>query len=363
MKTEKNNKVLLAMSGGIDSSIAAYLLQQKGYEIVGITLKTWDYAQNCSGNKETGCCNIDAANDARAVAVSLSIPHYVLDVQKEFEEHIVQNFIDEYMHGRTPNPCVLCNIFIKWGYLQKKADQLGCYYIATGHYTNIREENNRFILSKGIDDNKDQSYVLWGLTQENLSRTLFPLGALNKSKIREIALELGFDYLYNKSESYEICFIPDNDYRNFLMQRCGNTLEQLKDGYFKDTDGKILGKHKGFPFYTIGQRKGLEIAMGVPMYVNKIDAENNIVVLGNREDLLSDTVKIININLIKYAQLPADKEFLVKVRYKDVGTMAKATHDNDAITFTFEKAVSAVTPGQSAVFYEGDDVVGGGIIC
>lgn len=363
MKTEKNNRVLLAMSGGIDSSIAAFLLQQQGYEIVGITLKTWDYAQTCSGNKETGCCNIDAANDARAVAVKLGIPHYVLDVQKEFEEHIIQNFIDEYMHGRTPNPCVLCNTFIKWGYLQKKADQLGCYYIATGHYTKIREEKKRYVLSKGSDDNKDQSYVLWGLTQENLSRTLFPLGSLTKSKIREIALELGFDYLHKKSESYEICFIPDNDYRNFLIQRCGNLIKQLKDGDFKDTSGKILGKHKGFPFYTIGQRKGLEIAMGVPMYVNKIDAENNTVVLGNREDLLSHTVKIKNFNLIKYAQLPMDKEYMVKVRYKDSGTMAKATFDTDMIVFHFSQAVSAVTPGQSAVFYEDNDVVGGGIIC
>ena len=260
-------RVLMAMSGGIDSSIAAIMLHNEGYEVIGITMKTWDYALSGNTKKETGCCNLDTINDARAVAVSLGFPHYILDLKEEFYNSIVKNFISEYLSGFTPNPCVLCNALIKWKALLKRADALGCDFIATGHYAKIRFENERYILSCGEDVTKDQSYVLWQLSQENLKRTLFPLGGLTKDKVKKMAVELGFDNLAKKKESYEICFIPDDDYRSFLRHNVPDIDDKIGQGNFVDVEGKILGRHKGFPFYTIGQRKGLDIAMGYPLFV------------------------------------------------------------------------------------------------
>jgi tRNA-specific 2-thiouridylase len=296
------------------------------------------------------------------MAVNMGFPHYVLDLREDFNKYIINNFVDEYLSGRTPNPCVLCNTHIKWDALLKKADQLNCEYIATGHYAQVREENKRFVLSKGLDDNKDQSYVLWGLTQDSLKRTLFPLGGYHKTQIKEIAEKNGYKNLTQKSESYEICFIPDNDYRSYLDRKVPGLKEKYANGNFVSTDGKILGKHKGFPFYTIGQRKGLEIAVGSPLYVNKIVPETNTVVLGTKEELNNNTMTIRNYNLIKYAELKENRHVITKVRYKDKGTDSIIKMEDNLIKVSFSEEVSAIAPGQSAVFYEGNDVVGGGII-
>ena len=285
----KKGKVLVAMSGGIDSSVTAMLLHEQGYEVIGVTMKTWDYSSSGGKKKSTGCCSLDDINDARILAVNMGFHHIIIDIREEFGSFIVNNFVDEYLAGRTPNPCVLCNTHIKWDALLKRADQLGCEFIATGHYAQIRQENGRYVISKGVDEWKDQSYVLWGLTQESLARTIFPLGGFKKSEIREMAMERGYKELAQKSESYEICFIPDNDYRGFLKRKVEGLEEKVANGDFVDTQGNVLGKHKGYPFYTIGQRKGLEIALGEPMYVVEIDAPNNRVVLGTKEDLKKTT--------------------------------------------------------------------------
>jgi tRNA-uridine 2-sulfurtransferase len=359
---EKKGRVLMAMSGGVDSSVAAILLHRQGYEIIGITMKTWDYASSGGSTKETGCCSLDSINDARTLAVRLGFPHYVLDLKKEFEDLIISNFVSEYLSGRTPNPCVLCNTFVKWDALLKKADLLNCDYIATGHYAGLRFENGRYIITKGIDELKDQSYVLWGLSQENLRRTLFPLGGFKKSEIKKMAHDNDFENLAKKSESYEICFIPDNDYRAFLDRKVGGLKEKLAGGDFLSVDGKVLGQHKGFPFYTIGQRKGLEIALGEPMYVKEIRHDTNSVVLGRKSDLNRLSMEVDKINLIKYSSIDEPIRVLTKIRYHDKGTMGLLSFNEGIITIDFEEDVVAIAPGQSAVFYEGDDIVGGGLI-
>jgi tRNA-uridine 2-sulfurtransferase len=355
-------RVLMAMSGGIDSSIAALLLHEQGYEVIGFTLKTWDYASSCSSKKETGCCSLDSINDARQVAVRMGFRHYVLDVRKEFTRLIVDDFVNEYLSGGTPNPCVRCNTFIKWGLLLEKADKLDCQYISTGHYARVKEEDGRYILSKGRDESKDQSYVLWGLTQDFLKRTIFPLGNLQKSEIRQMAVDAGFYNLTKKSESYEICFIPDDNYRMFLNNKVEGLAAKLDGGSFVSTDGKILGKHKGYPFYTIGQRKGLVIATGTPMYVININAETNTVVLGYKEELKRSSMKVGKVNLIKYLQLQDNIEVVTKIRYKDKGALSNISLKENVVVVSFKTSVNAIAPGQSAVFYENDDVVGGGII-
>lgn len=355
-------KVLVAMSGGIDSSVTAMLLHEQGYDVVGITMKTWDYASSGGSKKETGCCTLDSINDARAMAVSFGFPHYILDIREEFGDFIINNFVDEYLAGRTPNPCVLCNTHIKWEALLKRADMLGCDYIATGHYAQVRYENDRYVISKGLDHNKDQSYVLWGLKQESLKRTMFPLGNYRKTEIRQMAMDRGFVDLANKSESYEICFVPDNDYRGFLKRRVEGLEEKVDGGNFVLTDGTIVGKHKGYPFYTVGQRKGLEIAMGEPMHVLEIQPDTNTVVLGIKEELEKREMLVRNFNLVKYDSLPENFEAITKIRYKDRGTASTINHEGDKLKVLFHAKVSAIAPGQSAVFYEGDDLVGGGFI-
>ena len=357
------DRVLVAMSGGIDSSISALLLKEQGYDIVGITLKTWEYSSTCSTGKETGCCSIDSFNDARDLAVKIGFPHYIIDVQKEFNDLIINDFIQEYMHGRTPNPCVNCNTYIKWEYLLKKANQLNCKHIATGHYAQIKSENGRFYVSKGKDEIKDQSYVLWGLSQESLSKTILPLGQYHKSEIKQLAADRGFKALSEKRESYEICFVPDNEYRDFLKSRIPKLEKTVADGNFIDTKGNILGKHKGFPFYTIGQRKGLDIAVGHPLFVLKIDSLTNTIVLGTKDELLSTELKLEKVNFLKHTTLSSEKEYLTKVRYKDAGTMCTIIQENNSLKIHFLEPVSAISPGQSAVIYEGEDVVAGGVIC
>jgi tRNA-uridine 2-sulfurtransferase len=330
--------------------------------VIGMTMKTWDYASSGSSKKETGCCSLDSINDARALAVKLGFPHYIIDIREEFGDHVIDDFVDEYLAGRTPNPCVKCNTHIKWDALLRRADMLGCDYIATGHYAKVREENGRFVVSKGLDEHKDQSYVLWGVSQECLSRTIFPVGGFEKPLIRKMAAEAGFHELANKGESYEICFIPDNDYRSFLRKRSPELEEQLAGGKFMDKEGRVLGEHRGYPFYTIGQRKGLEIALGQPMYVTKINPADNTVILGAEEDLERQEMWVRDVNLIKYATLQGETEALTKIRYKDPGKMSTLTQHGNRMHVSFYGHVKAVAPGQSAVFYEGDDVIGGGFI-
>lgn len=359
----KKGKVLVAMSGGIDSSVTALLLHEEGYEVIGVTMKTWDYATSGGSRKTTGCCSLDDINDARILAVNYGFHHMIIDIREEFGDYIIDNFVSEYTAGRTPNPCVLCNTHIKWDALLRRADQLGCEFIATGHYANVRQENGRWVVSKGKDENKDQSYVLWGLSQEALARTKFPLGKFTKPEIRKMALDRGHHELAKKSESYEICFVPDNDYRGFLKRKVEGLEEKVAGGDFIDLQGNILGKHEGYPFYTIGQRKGLGIAMGEPMYVVRINPEDNTVVLGKKEDLKKQQMHVRNPNLIKYEQIPEGQDILTKVRYKDAGTMSHlSVNSAGEIEVNFFEQVKGIAPGQSAVFYEGNDLIGGGFI-
>lgn len=352
----------MAMSGGIDSTVAAMLLLDQGYELVGVTYRVYDQISQACMEKEKGCCSVNAIFEAKHMAQQMGFEHHILDIRKDFQELVIQNFISEYLQGHTPNPCVLCNSTIKWGKLITMADELKCDYIATGHYARIGQENGRYFLRKGVDETKDQTYFLWTLTQENLARTIFPLGELTKTEVRKIALDRGFEKLSKKSESQEICFIPDNNYRTFLAKNVENYFEKYGPGFFVDTTGKRLGKHQGFPNYTIGQRKGLGIALGHPMFVVDIRPESNEVVLGTRDELQGKTFRAKNINLMKYASLPDGFEVNAKIRYRNRGAQAAVFHENELLRVEFHEGMDSITPGQSAVLYEGPDVVGGGII-
>ncbi len=359
----RKGKVLVAMSGGIDSTVTALMLHDEGHEVVGITMKTWDYAHSGGSKKETGCCNLDSFNDARQAAVEHGFPHYILDIREEFGDFVIDNFVEEYLAGHTPNPCVLCNTHIKWRALLKRADALGCDFIATGHYAKTRQhDNGRWVVSKAVDDTKDQSYVLWGLQQDLLSRTLLPLGTYRKTAIRKMALDYGYPELAKKSESYEICFVPDNDYRGFLKRKVEGLEEKVKGGHFVDKHGKFLGIHKGYPFYTIGQRKGLDIALGKPAFVTHIDPETNTVTLGDENDLDENEMTVGKLNLIKYDSITPGMEAVTKIRYKDKGASSDLYPANSTVRVRFHENVKGIAPGQSAVFYEGEDVIGGGII-
>ncbi len=358
-------RVLVAMSGGVDSSVAAVMLHEQGYDVIGITMKTWDYHRSGGNNgKETGCCTVESMNDARHIAVKYGFKHFIVDIRDEFGDWVIDRFVEEYTSGRTPNPCVLCNTHIKWAALLRRADNLGCDYIATGHYANVREEDGRYIISKGKDHDKDQSYALWGVQQKHLERTIFPLGKYRKTEIRKIAEDYGLLNVANKPDSYEICFIPDNNYHRFLNDRVEGLEEKVAGGNFVDKFGKIVGKHKGFPYYTIGQRRGLDIALGYPVYVTHIDPVNNVITVGEKEDLISTTCKAKELNLVKYDRIPGDEmEIVGKIRYNDSGASGTITQISDEeIKVHFPAGREAITPGQAIVCYEGDDVVAGGWI-
>ena len=358
-------KVLLGMSGGIDSSVAAMLLKEQNFEITGMTFRSYDSISTACMEKETGCCSVDSIFEAKKLADDLGFPHHILDTRELFENTVITDFISQYMSGFTPNPCVLCNKVIKWGKMLEESDKLNCDFLVTGHYTQVIFENGRYFLRKGADKSKDQSYFLWTLTQENLKRTIFPLGHLTKSQVRDIALKNNYLKIAEKRESQEICFITNGDYRSFLRKKVANIDQQIGAGNFVDINGKILGKHKGFPFYTIGQRKGLEIALGHPAYVVDINANTNTITLGKREELLSKEMWIKNINLMKYDTLDnLDKGTILtcKIRFRNGAEKCKLQPSGDKMKVIFENPVSAITPGQSAVIYENDDIVCGGII-
>jgi len=357
-------KVLLSMSGGIDSTVAAILLLKQDYDVIGVTYRTWDSVSEGCFEREKGCCTVNAIMEAKNMARTLGFPHYFLDLRQSFKDSVIRNFVDEYLAGRTPNPCVVCNAEIKWGEVLKMADELNCNYIATGHYAQIEELNGNFYLKKGVDAEKDQTYFLWQLSQNVLKRTIFPLGKLTKPEVRQIAFDAGFEKLSKKTESQEICFIPENDYRIFLEKEVENYGQIYTEGNFIDTNGNIIGKHKGYPAYTIGQRKGLKTAFGKPMFVKEILPESNEVVLADREALLSDFLYARNCIFVDKKNLNTELEIEAKIRYRSPAVKANLIFEaNDRVKVNFKSPVWGITKGQSVVFYKDDLILGGGIIC
>jgi tRNA-uridine 2-sulfurtransferase len=352
-------RVLLGMSGGVDSSVAGYLLREQGYDVIGVTMKVWP--QDCISRAEDKCCGPQAVADARAVAHSLGIPHYVVDEADQFERTVIDYFTSEYQAGRTPNPCVMCNEKLKFGNLWGKAEALGCDYIATGHYAIIEHQEDRAVLRKGADPRKDQSYFLFSLRQPQLRRALTPLGAMRKPEIRKIAHSLGLK-VADKIDSQEICFVPGNDYKAFLRSHLGEN--EFHRGEIYDVDGNFVGEHDGIELFTIGQRKGLPGGSARPRYVIDLDAKTNRVIVGDVDDLVCDEFKIDRTNWIGRDLTGENVELAVKVRYSHPGTPAKVTPlENHRARIRLHEPQRAVTPGQAAVIYDGDVVVGGGWIC
>lgn len=347
-------KILTGMSGGVDSSVTAHLLMENGFEVAGVNL-----VMHSNENENSCGCKKDVET-ARQVCESMGIDFYAFDFTKEFEQTVIKDFVDTYTSGATPNPCVVCNRQIKFGALIDKADELGFDYIATGHYARIEKDNNsRFLLKKGSDETKDQSYVLYCLTQHQLSRTLFPLGEYRKTQVREIANANGFINA-NQHDSQDICFIPDGDYASYIEKQIGKKFES---GDFVTLDGKVLGRHKGIIRYTIGQRKGLGLALPAPMYVYRKDMETNKVILTDEAKLFSSTLTAKNINLIPFDKLTSPIRVKAKVRYKQAEQFATIEQiDDNRIHVEFDTPQRAIAKGQSVVFYDGEYVVGGGII-
>ena len=338
-------KVLLGMSGGIDSTVSAMLLLEQGYEVVGVTFRTFDSIKESCLAKEKGCCSVESIMEAKHNAEKMGFEHHIVDFRDTFRRCVIQNFIDEYMAGRTPNPCVLCNSTIKWGELMRVADEFGCDYIATGHYARIKELDGHFYLA-----------TAWMLTEEQLRRTIFPLGDLTKDQVREIARQHGYEKLATKRESQEICFVPNDDYRAFLRANVPDYTERVRAGEYIDAEGHVLGQHQGYVNYTIGQRKGLGIALGHPAYITHIDAATNRITLGTNDDMYATELRFTGYGLrvTGYGQ-----SLSAKVRYRSQAVPVKKIDGN---CIEFATPVWGVTPGQSVVIYQDDLVVGGGII-
>ncbi len=356
----------MAMSGGIDSSVAAMLLLEQGYELVGITFRTYDSIRESCLRKEKGCCSIESIMEAKHLAEQLGFPHHILDFRETFRKEIIANFVSEYLNGRTPNPCVLCNSHIKWGELCKAAAQYNCDWIATGHYARIAQHNGHYYLRNAVDTHKDQTYFLWMLTEDNIRHTIFPLGELTKEQVRNIAREHGFQKLSQKAESQEICFIDNNDYRTFIAshaQGLHNADTAFLPGNYIDANGNVLGKHNGFANYTIGQRKGLGIALGTPAYVTHINPDTNEVTLGTHDNLYADTLCASALRLRDKQLIEKNPVVQARIRYKSPAIPATLQLEEPCnLTLQFHSPVWGVTPGQSVVLYQNELLIGGGII-
>ncbi len=353
-------KVVVGMSGGVDSSVAAYLLKEQGYDVIGVTMQIWQDEDEFRQAEEGGCCGLSAVDDARRVADTLGIPYYVMNFKADFKKNVIDYFVSEYERAYTPNPCIACNRYVKWESLLQRSLEIGADYIATGHYARILKlPNGRYTIQNSVTAAKDQTYALYNLTQEQLSRTLMPVGAYEKPQIREIAEKAGL-LVAHKSDSQDICFVPDHDYAGFIERETGRV---YKPGNFVDTQGNVLGQHRGIIHYTIGQRKGLGITAATPLFVKEIRPETNQVVVCRDEELFSDTCYISNMNYMAEASINPDTPAVGKIRYSHRGAACKLTPlDNGMIKCVFDEPQRAMTPGQAAVFYQDDYVLCGGTI-
>jgi len=365
MKENQNldkKKVVIGMSGGVDSTVAAYKLKEMGYEVIGITMKVWDEDEENYAEDYGGCCSLSAIEDARRVAEKIGIPFYVVNYKKKFYDSVIENFIDEYLNGKTPNPCIRCNKYVKFDELLKTAHSLGAYYVATGHYAKIthNDETDRYLIEKSNEPKKDQTYMFYNLSQDQIKHILMPLGEFeSKGEVRKMAEELDLT-IARKSDSQEICFVIDDDYPRFVKEHSG---KKIKTGNFVDKEGNVLGKHKGIIYYTVGQRKGLGVTFGKPMYVIEIKPDTNQVVLGDNEDVFKTELIAKDVNFIPFEDVTEPYKCMGKVRYS--APLAPCTVeriDENQIKVTFEQPQRAVTPGQAVVFYQDQLLVGGGTI-
>ncbi len=358
----KGKKVLVLMSGGVDSSMVAIILKKAGVDVIGVTFKLGDTKINLGSSIDSSCCTVDDISDARAIAVAYDFPYFVVDLKEDFEKNVIDNFVEKSIDGLTPNPCIMCNKTVKWGGALRYADGLNCVAVATGHYARILNANGRFYLSRPKDLTKDQTYFLSGLAQEDLSRTIFPLGDYLKSEVKQMAIDEGIKTFIDKGESFDICFVGDSTYKEFILAKHPH-LAKLNGGDIVLSNGEVVGKHTGYLFYTVGQRKGLGISLGRPVYVLSIDSVNNRLVVGDIDELKTNTAIIGGLNMFKVSNVPTDKDYLIKIRSLDRGTMGRLSIDGDNVIITFLGDVKGgVSPGQSAVVYDDDDVVCGGFI-